>query len=129
MRKYRNIEPERWRAILGLLRWQLSLRVAGLERARTWGAAPQILLARRLLQEAYDDSRFLHLFLGYSRETALEQRASQLLRTPQHPSSPLRIGERQRKEKQQVSGTPNEVSAKPNPRGNVLQMPENGTSR
>ena len=30
MRKYRNIEPERWRAILGLLRWQLSLRVAGL---------------------------------------------------------------------------------------------------
>ena len=39
MRKYRNIEPERWRAILGLLRWQLSLRVAGLERARTWGAA------------------------------------------------------------------------------------------
>ena len=88
MRKYRNIEPERWRAILGLLRWQLSLRVAGLERARTWGAAPQILLARRLLQEAYDDSRFLHLFLGYSRENALEQRASQLLRTPPNTLAP-----------------------------------------
>ena len=44
-------------------------------------------------------------------------------------SAPQAPGQRQRKEKQRVSGTSNEVSAKPNPRGNVLQMPENGASR
>lgn len=81
MRKYQKVEPDRWRAILGLTRWQLDLRIADLERARERGIPQAVLL--RSLQDAYDSSRFLHRFLGYSKETVLEQRASQFLRKHQ----------------------------------------------
>ena len=77
MRKYRNIEPDAWRKILNLVRWQLDLRVRDFERAQERGLpqAPGL----RLLQDAYGTSRFLHRFLGYGRETTLERRASRLL--------------------------------------------------
>ena len=78
LRKYRNVEPDAWREILKLVRWQLELRVVDFERTQE-RELPQAL-GLRLLQEAYDSSRFLHRFLGYSRETTLERRASQLLR-------------------------------------------------
>ena len=78
LRKYRNIEPDAWRKILNLVRWQLDLRVRDFERAQERGLpqAPGL----RLLQDAYGTSRFLHRFLGYGRETTLERRASRLLR-------------------------------------------------
>ena len=104
LRKYRNIEPDAWRKILNLVRWQLDLRVRDFARAQERGLpqAPGL----RLLQDAYGTSRFLHRFLGYGRETTLERRASRLLREagasqpdghtspplPENPKKPQQTG-------------------------------------
>ena len=78
MRKYRFTGETRWRGILKVLRWQLDLRVFDAQRRFVKsGSLPE--LDRDLLQIAYDNSRFLHLFLGYPKETKLEKTALNLL--------------------------------------------------
>ncbi|MDO4315400.1 MAG: hypothetical protein Q4C45_06450 [Oscillospiraceae bacterium] len=77
MRKYRDIEPGRWKEILQVLRWQLEVRMMDVQRLEKREDLQTFSLP--LLQKAYDDSRFLHRFLGYPQETKLEKRAAELL--------------------------------------------------
>jgi len=78
LRKYCFTEKTRWREILSVLRWQLELRISDAQRRRAKNGSLSAL-DRELLQTAYNDSRFLHRFLGRSKETKLEQAAAELL--------------------------------------------------
>lgn len=77
MRKYHDMEQERWKEILRVFRWQLDVRIMDVQRAGNQETLRTVSLP--LLQEAYDNSRFLHQFLGYRKETKLERRAEELL--------------------------------------------------
>lgn len=77
MRKYHDMEQERWEEILQVLRWQLDVRIMDVQRARNQETLRTVSLP--LLQEAYDNSRFLHQFWGYRKETKLGRRAEELL--------------------------------------------------
>lgn len=77
MRKYRNMEQERWRQILRLLRQQLDARIMEVQRMKGRERVYEVSLS--FLQEAYDNSRFLHQFLGYEKATKLEKIAEELL--------------------------------------------------
>ena len=79
IRKFHSTKEDRWRSILKVLQWNLEMRIHAVQRAQASGQAAAYRIYMPLLKESYLNSRFLHMFLGYTRETKAEQLAKNLL--------------------------------------------------